>query len=165
MFGINWQDIYSSITTTRKNTYRITYSVSFHWSIHLSRCFINGSYKPLPIPLNHSFQSPYRHPLNNFSSKFLLLLMSGSLNELQSIWCCTLLTKSLFYKSTKQEPFSRKHINLLSPNFIFFKVSFSFLFKLFLCFQILVGLNKSFSTASIKGSKLLHFAFFLSGII
>lgn len=48
-------------------------------------------------------------------------------------------------------------ITLSSQHFISFKTSFSFLFKLFLGFQILLGLNKSFFVASINSSKLLHF--------
>ena len=48
---------------------------------------------------------------------------------------------------------------LSSQDFISFKASFSFLFKLVLGFRILLGLNKSFSIASVKSSKLLHFVF------
>ena len=48
------------------------------------------------------------------------------------------------------------HYFIVTKILFFLKVVFSFVFKLFLCFRILVGLNNSFSTASIKGSKLLH---------
>ena len=51
-------------------------------------------------------------------------------------------------------------ITLSSQDFISFKASFSFLFRLFLGFRILLGLNKSFSIASMKSSKLLHLVSF-----
>ena len=51
-------------------------------------------------------------------------------------------------------------ISLSSQDLISFKAKFPFLFRLFLGFQILLGLNKSFSIASMKSSKLLHFVSF-----
>ena len=55
---------------------------------------------------------------------------------------------------------SYTRITLSLQDFISFKANFSFLFRLFLGFRILLGLNKSFSIASMKSSKLLHFVSF-----
>ena len=88
----------------------------------------------LPIPY---FKLHFGIHETTLSSKLLVSSLFRSVNELRSIWCCTLLSKS-FKKTRKREPSSFTRITLSFQDFVFFsKLVFHLYSNCFWVFEII----------------------------